>query len=63
MGGMVHPWLFILFVIVMIAFLTILVFSKPHPPDKRVNQRHGNLECVYNVDEDKIESCVAVYGG
>lgn len=30
--------------------------------DEREIRRFGNLECVYNVDTDEVESCVEVTG-
>lgn len=61
-----ESWPFIAFAIILLAILAFFVFSdwnSKHLPDKRENRRYGALECVYNVDEDKIESCVAIYGG
>lgn len=43
------------------AFLFAIVSDGPNE-DRREVRRYGDLECVYNVTTDEVESCVKVTG-
>lgn len=54
------PWIFV----VLLVGVIVLAMSKIEwgSEDDREIRKFGNLECVYNVDTDTIEDCVAVEG-
>lgn len=50
--------------VVLIVGIILLAASKVEwgSEDDREIRKFGNLECVYNLDTDTIEDCVAVEG-
>lgn len=51
-------WLAVVLVVgLIVAWLSTIEWGSE---DEREIRRFGNLECVYNVDTDKVEDCVAV---
>lgn len=48
----------VIVVLVVIGFFVFALFaSSGHSEDKREIRQYGPLTCVYNVDQDKVESC------
>lgn len=51
------------FIAALVVFFAWVIATDPgRTEDKREVRRYGDLECVYNVEADEVESCIKVTG-